>query len=593
MVSRGGAGAALVAVLAFVWAGPAYSETFEQVTPDIPAANTTAPPIGLPALEEGRRSDEVLLPALTGLVFVATPDAIISEGMQYAGLETAGFDLLSEEDTNAQLQHYIGQPLSLKVLDQMVATVITKYRAADRPFVDVIVPPQDITSGTVQVLILEFVAGDVRTEGDFQTPSEFLTAEIRTKQGMPLDAAQLSEDLDWLNRSMFRRVELVLERGERFGETDLILQVDETAPWRVYAGMDNTGSRATGRERYMLGGNFGGIVLDDALLSYQYISSRELLSEGRLPFGLTGKRPAYAAHSFDYSFPLTGRGEVSVFGFYAESRPNLGQIVSSVGKSWQLSARYRAPVLRYGYLQHRLSAGVDFKRTNNNLGFGGTIVSNSNTDIAQAVLAWRGNGTDRWGATSAGLSLALSPGGLTAFNNDSDYQPSATAVGRTGANARYAVLRADVERSLSLPGDLTLTARAHGQLASTNLLSNEQIYAGGVRSVRGFEENEAAGDHGVYANLELASPAWSPLEQAISAQDAGRAYLFLDRGDVWLDSALPGEIRQKSLMSAGAGVLYQLGPYLSFDVSHGWQLIGKGNSRVKGERTHFRAIVSF
>ncbi len=114
-----------------------------------------------------------------------------------------------------------------------------------------------------------------------------------------------------------------------------------------------------------------------------------------------------------------------------------------------------------------------------------------------------------------------------------------------------------------------------------------------MRSVRGFEENEAAGDHGVYANLELASPAWSPLEQAISAQDAGRAYLFLDRGDVWLDSALPGEIRQKSLMSAGAGVLYQLGPYLSFDVSHGWQLIGKGNSRVKGERTHFRAIVSF
>lgn len=592
-VSRFVSRAVIVAAGLSTSSGWAVADTFEQVAPDVPKSQRDAPEFLLPERANAVESDEVLVQSLSGLLFVQSPADVVPDGLAKAGVDVGSIDMLSDEETLSSLRAYLGRPLTLKLLDEIVAVTVQKFRAENRPFVDVIVPPQDITSGSVQILVLEFVTGEVRADGAFRTPSEELTAMVRAKPGRPLNVEELTDDLDWLNRSMFRTVELVLERGDAFGETDLVLDVEEKSPWRIYVSMDNTGSRATGRERYLLGGNFGDVFFSDALLSYQYTSSRDLVSDGRAPFGLTSRRPAYAAHSFDYSVPFSDRSVLSVFGFHAESRPNLGRAFSSIAKSWQLSARYQFPLMRVWDMRHRFSAGFDFKRTNNNLGFGGTVVSNSNTDVAQMLFGWSADSRDEWGGTLFGASLAFSPGGLSAFNDDGDYQPSATAVGRRDAKSRFVVLRADMDRSFELPESFFARIRANAQISSTNLMPSEQILAGGSRTVRGFEENETAGDHGIVGSLEIGSQGWPVLGHAFDVPDSGRAYGFLDRGDVWLNTTGPGEVRQNSLMSVGVGFAYQLGSHLSFDIAHGWQLDGRHNNSAKAERTHVRFVLSF
>lgn len=587
-----GQAALLALFVAAVSARGASAQTFEQVTPDIPAAEDSAP-LPLPDLPGGADDEAVLVDALKGLVFLTKPAAIQAGGLRTRGIDTGGLDLLAEPDMRSALESFLGRPVSLALLDEVVTRVIGTYRDAGRPFVDVVVPEQDITSGTIQVLVLEFVAGEVRVSGETRLPSEDLRGQMRVRRGAPLDARTLEDDLDWLNRPMFRRVEVTLEPGADFGETDIVLDVEESRPWRIYAGMDNTGSRATGHERYFFGGNVAHVLADDALLSYQYLSSRELVNDGRLPFGLTDEKPAYLAHSVDYRVPFADRSELSVFGFYAESRPNLSGPFRSTGESFQASLRYHFPRRCWGQVKHQWSVGADFKRTNNDLGFGGTTVSSAKTDVLQAVLGWNAAMRDDQGTTSLGATLSLSPGGVTAFNDDRDYRPSATAVGRSNADARYAALRVDLARQHDLTDDVYLSGRVSAQTATTNLLPSEQIYAGGVRSVRGFEDNEAAGDHGVVANLELRGPTLSVLDGLTGVPDAFQAYLFVDRGDVWLDDPAPGETLRRSLMSAGAGFSYRFGPYVSADVAHGTQITGRDNNRAESSRTHVRVSVSF
>jgi endo-1,4-beta-xylanase len=53
------------------------------------------------------------------------------------------------------------------------------------------------------------------------------------------------------------------------------------------------------------------------------------------------------------------------------------------GYNWQTSARYEIPLRPLGGLKHSVTGGFDYKRSNNNLTFGGVSVFVTGTDIAQ------------------------------------------------------------------------------------------------------------------------------------------------------------------------------------------------------------------
>jgi hemolysin activation/secretion protein len=563
---RGGAPLLLLLGLA----GSLTAQTYEQLAPKTPAplpARADAAPVEAPAPE----SDRVIVPALHGLVFLTDPDALQPAGVTSTGLQVANLALLETAEFRGLVTPFLGQPLSLGALNRLTRDVVLYFRRHGRPVVDVLVPEQAASSGTVQILVIEGRLGEVRVEGNRWFTADQLVSVIRARPGEVIEGAPLLADLVWLNQNPFRQVDLVYARGTQPGETDLVLRTRDRLPMRLYTGYEDSGNALTGYDRVLAGLNWGNAFGRDEQFNYQLSASPDFRK--------------LVAHSASYLMPLPRlRHTLTVFGSHARSRPELaGGLFALTGHAWQVSARYRVPLptSSNGTWARAFTAGLDFKRSNNNLSFGGTAVFAQETDIVQATAAISASNTDRRGMTSGELTLALSPGGLTDGNRTSAYQSA-----RTLARPDYAYARLELERRTRLPAGLTWHTRMTAQFASTNLLGSEQLGLGGAHTLRGYEEREANGDHGLMLSNELHV---APLLMAPApgrAWSAGRLdpFVFVDYGLVASHQRLPGEASRLELASAGLGLRFNLGTVCSVRADYGWQLKDSGVS--DGRRNH-------
>jgi hemolysin activation/secretion protein len=437
----------------------------------------------------------VLIPALKGVVFLSSRAALQTGGVTMQGVDAAAVPLLAGSDFARILAQYMGQPVTLNRLNAFTHDVVVFYREHSRPIVDVLVPEQDVSRGTVQVLVLEGRLGKVRVEGNKYFSSAAIAGQIRTQPGAPIDGTPLLADLAWLNQNPFRQVDLVFARGELPGETDVLLRTKDILPLRAYTGYEDSGNVTTGEDRYLFGVNWGNALGLDQQFNYQFMASPDFKK--------------LKAHSGSYVIPLPWRHTLTIFGNYATSVPDLGgDYFNLTGKSWQVSMRYAVPLpdLFAGRMTQKVTAGFDFKRSNNNLQFGGYQIFDQETDVDQFVATYAASVKDRFGSTSAELEGVVSPGGLSNYNHTVDFEDS-----RSLSRADYAYGNLVIERTTNLWADFVWTVRLTAQWADQNLLSSEQLGLGGYDTLPGYEEREANGDNGFLLANELHAPVFSPL----------------------------------------------------------------------------------
>ena len=517
---------------------PVRAQTFEQVAPK------TLPVAAVPALPDppaadalpAAANDRVLVPVLHGLVFVPNVGALLSTGVTAEGLHVAGIALLDTAEFHTLAASYLGQPLKLSALNQLTHDVVLYFRRHGRPVVDVLVPEQNISTGTVQILVVEGRLGQVRTEGNKWFTSEQISSPVRARRGEIIEGGPLLADIAWINRNPFRQVDLVFARGGNPGETDVILRTYDLRPLRVYTGYEDSGNALTGFDRVLLGVNWGNAFSRSQQLNYQLTASPDL--------------EKLVAHSGSYIVPLPAwRHTLTLFGSYAQSQPVLADGIFALdGRTWQVGARYHVPLAGDGAVWTRsCTLGVDFKRSNNNLSFGGTQIFAQENDVIQGIAVFSVSHPDRHGMTTGDLTLALSPGGLTAGNHPRAYQGA-----RSFARPDYGYARLELERRTKLPAGYFWVTRGIAQLASANLLGSEQLGLGGASSLRGYEDREANGDNGFVLVNEIHIPPF-PVLGAIARgrmNDRLDPLVFLDYGVVASHERLPGE--QVGMQSAVA-----------------------------------------
>ena len=110
-----------------------------------------------------------------------------------------------------------------------------------------------------------------------------------------------------------------------------------------------------------------------------------------------------------------------------------------------------------------------------------------------------------------------------------------------------------------------LVFRGDLQLANDPLLSLEQYALGGLRSVRGYRENQLVRDNGFSASLELRIPVMRnllPLGQLEVAP-------FFDVGHAWNEGETEGP---RTLSSLGLGLRYQIPDRVLAEVYWGGRL---------------------
>lgn len=491
--------------------------------------------------------EPVLLPALRALVLLQAEPAADLAASTAPGVHTARVPALDAADVRRELEIFLGRPVSVASLSRMenVIRLLLGYRG--RPFARVYTPPQDVTDGTVRIVVqLASLDGDVRVEGGKWFARARYTDALRLRPGEALDAAALGADLAWLNRNPFRRVTPVIEAGGQPGTSRVTLRTEERFPLTLTAGYANTGTEATDEDRLSASLQWGNAFGRGDLLHYGF-SADPALAHSR-------------SHSAGYTAFLPWRHVLSLQAAFSTIDSAVPAPFVQGGKSWQVGAHYEVPLAapREGWTQNlRLSA--DFKYSDNTLEFAAIPITGNITHVAQVGASYGFTFPALGGQNDARLELQLSPGGLTRYNDDAAFDGS-----RPGAKAAYAYAKLGLRHQRALAGGWGLTLTADAQLASGALLGTEQLNGGGSSAVRGYRESSAFGDWGVVGSAELHAPGFA----VGKGRDHADLFAFVDAASLRLREDDEGT----DLAGAGLGANYQFGAHFSLRACYGWQL---------------------
>ena len=434
----------------------------ENLKPKTPPQKPGKAKLDTPAAPASSPEDEVQVTAnLRGLVFLRSKEDIKREGLDgVTGVEVRDIPLIGGPDFAEALKPYLDKPAKLGTLKAIQREAILYCRSHDRPLVDVIVPNQEVnpTNGVIQVVLVEGRIGkvSVQNEGRKWFTDESISKSVRLQPGDAISEKRLLADIDWINRNPFREVTPSFRQGEQAGLSDMQLDVRDRIPIRVFGGYEDSGTEATGRDRLLAGINWGDAFFQGHQLNYQYSTDAQF--------------DTLKAHSVSYLAPLPWRHNLSVYGTYVDINTGVGGGANSTAINYQGAFRYSVPLPITKDVQHEAFVGFDFKHNETDLLFGGNSFDPTETEVFQFVLGYNASRNDKWGRTSAGLQGFFSPGDITDFNSDTNFNSQ-----HVGAEANYYYGRLTVERVTRLPWDMSWIVRGGAQLASGNLIPSEQL----------------------------------------------------------------------------------------------------------------------
>jgi hemolysin activation/secretion protein len=522
--------------------------------------------------------DQILVGQLKGIVLLSNPKQVRPEGVSgRRSIEPGDVAFAARPDFAAVVQPYLGQPVMMKSLAELTRSIVAYYRSHDRPVVNVYVPQQRITSGYVQIVVVESRVEKVSATGAHYFSNEMLRREIQLRPGDPIRGDLLRENLSWINRNPFLQSDVLMAPGDAPGTTDLLLRTQDRFPFRIYAGYENSGNRFTGEDRILGGFNYGNLFGVGQQVSYQYTQAPDVNQ--------------FSAHSGTYIIPLPWHHLLTFFGSYASTDATLDSHFNSGGVNWQVSGRYEIPLPSTAQFTESVTGGLDFKRSNDNLLFGVASVSNSTTDIDQLVLGYQAGLQDDHGSTAFSATGFWSPGGISAYDNDTDYVQQ-----RAGSRDNYEYGQFTLDRVTRLPLDFSWTVRGELQESSANLQPSEQLGLGGYETVRGYEEREVNGDDGFLISTEVATPPVSigDFLGIPQIKDQLQFLGFVDYGGTTLHHVTPSDINpDTNLLGVGPGVRYAITPYLSVRFDYGFQLIKTGFGNGEHSRGNIGVVISY
>jgi hemolysin activation/secretion protein len=528
----------------------------------------------------GAVSSDAPVPQLYGLAVVGSPEEVLSTGTPDVKGVVVKVPFLDRDDFKALMDDFVGKWLTEARRKEIVTAIVRYCRQHGRPMVHVAFPPQEITGGVLQILVMQGKVGQIKLEGNRWFASQYVTGQLHAQPGQDVDAQQLGNDLDWLNRNPFRQVDMVYVKGSELGQTDLVLREVDSFPLRAYGGYEDSGTPVTGENRLLAGVNWGNVLGHDGQMNYQYMAD-----------------PAFKwfrAHSASFIQPLPWRHILTVFGNYTDVHGDVAAPFDLKGFNDQVSLRYEVPLPRATSVsltyRHSVVGGFDFKRANNNLAFGGAQVFGAMTDILQWSLGYDSSLKDPWGQTSLRATLFYSPGHWTANDADAVY-----GLSRSGAMARYTYANFELDRTTELPWEFTLVNRFTLQRSDSNLLASEQMGFGGYDTIRGYDARVVNADQGYIISTEVRTPPVSLLPRLglKKVQDKFQLLGFFDYGSGSDRDLLAGEQQQTVLAGIGPGLRYAISTHLSLRADYGWQLHNAEADRQYASRSHIGLVLSY
>ena len=560
-----------------------FGQSYQSVAPSMPPQAqgkvTVKPKVEPPG--EGEGKEVVVAAELKALVFLDSSAQIKAEGVSGLSGIVTGIEQLRKPQIQEKLQAYLSKPATLASLNQLCREVIDWYRQEGFPVVNVVVPRQTVRDGVVQMVVTEARVGRVIVEGARWFDPDRLKAQVSLREGDKVDGVQLQEDVRWLNTNPFRAVSPAFQPGENPGTTDVILEVNDRIPIRVFFAYDNYGIDLTGKNRLSTGFNFGNLFNEEQQVNFQYTTTTQEIFN------------SMNVYSGSWIVPFPWRNYLTVYGAYAGSQADLQPEGQLRGSSWQVSARYNAPLPLIGVYTHEVYGGLDFKQASNSLLIFNTSIGSDGGfgvyNVFQLAAGYSGNLPDEIGSTTFELGGFYSPGGVGGLNDTATYNSI-----RTNADPDYGYGKLSLKRGFILPLNFSLTGAFNGQIASTNLMPTEQFGLGGYNTVRGYDERVANGDNAWVFNVEFRTPPGSIFQMFGNHEVEDRLQFlgFWDYGWVGFHNPIPGQTNTY-LMGVGPGLRYNIDRFLSIQFDWGFQLMRTPPGSKVGNRAELSVTAAY
>ncbi|MFH0725682.1 MAG: ShlB/FhaC/HecB family hemolysin secretion/activation protein [Pseudomonadota bacterium] len=489
--------------------------------------------------------------------------ANLSTPVVYARDETVTFDIRIFDIKgntlfpNEDLQKIVGPEIgSGKTADDVEAARdrLEKYfHNKGYPTVIVNIPEQSVEGGTVQLEVIESKIRRVRVTGNRYFTMEKILGDLPSvSAGRILYVPDVQKELAVLNRNPDLKVAPVLTPGKEVGTIDIELKVKDKLPLHASVEVNNRGTHNTTDLRV------NGMISYDNLWQKEHSVSAQFQTSPQD----TSEVQAITA-SYVMPAPWNKNQMFVMYGLWSDSETAFGSDFLTIGSGFIFGLRNIIPLPPLPSLDnfsHSLSLGIDYKDFDEDLSFKESEEEGMKTPISYAPvsLAYNAVRKDTTGYTQLNTGLNF------LFRNLAS-DPDEFENKRYKARGNYVYATTGLERSQNLPAGFNLTAKVDGQLSNQPLISNEQYIAGGMASVRGYKESEAAGDNAVHTTVEFGRPFQLSNESAWGGIQI-TPYVFYDGAWLRIKNALDGQDDKLSLQGMGAGMRGSLSDKLDFEI---------------------------
>lgn len=415
-----------------------------------------------------------------------------------------GADSLSAADRDRLLKPFIDQCLGVTQLNALLKAITDHYLGRGLVTSRAYLPQQDLSSGHLQVLVVEGRLEGLRPDSNSGLSDRELAMAFPGAIDQRLNLREIEQMVDQLNRLPSNKAQMELTPGKAVGGSEVLVRNTQQKPWRASLSRNNEGQRSTGEQMLNLGLEWDSpLGLADQLMlrgGHDVVSDHTQGSKnGVLFYSLP-----WGWWNFTYSY------SESEYRSLAQAN---GFAFKQTGDSQNHQLRAERVVHRDATSKTSLNAGMAHLRTNNYIEDSRLAGSSNRLSEAQFGI----NHGRRLGNAFVNLDLGTQEG-IGAFDAQDNGHPRP---GQPVARYRkYSATLSYVQGFQLLGERLSFSSLATGQRSEDVLFSPQRISLGGLSSVRGLKDQSLSGDSGGYwrNDLRWTRPVNWPLLQPLVAE---------------------------------------------------------------------------
>ena len=341
--------------------------------------------------------------------------------------------------------------------------------------------PQEIVNGVVVINIKESKVVEKDIAGNRWEKEWYLRNLALGGKGLGENKVFNSKDLQGamknINREAYLKGTAEITKNKD-DNTVIKLNVADRCPINLDFSWDDFGRDYTGRQRAtgIVGidnvTGFGDKIYAGAILSQD---STGALAGYQIPIGPYGTKVA-----FDYSY-----SSVNIGGPYRDQ--------NITGHATDYAVRLIQPIINTATKELSASISLDALSSKTDVGAINQTISDYNLRVLRTGLY--GMFDDKHGRTISNIGVDMGTNALGASENIDN-----------GPQSVFYKIVASISRIQRLPKNCLGVVRINGQYSPQSLYAAEQMYLGGVYSIRGYQSSELLGDYGISGTFEIRTP---------------------------------------------------------------------------------------